>query len=333
MKQNNELNDGIDLKDLFCTLWDGKIYIILFSIVSVFLASFYLQSAERKYSVEYNLKPVGETKNGPSFSGLGGFASLAGIELPTSSGNDFNIFKELITAQEVSEIIFENKKIIREIFRSEWDETLNNYLRPPKSKIQIFVSDAKKLLTGNIDINYMPPNPRRLAIFINKNIQIGEDKETGFLKFTSETSKPELMLTLIIEATKASDKIMRQRYIDFSTEPLAFYKEKLSIARSQEHREALAELISKEQQKLMFASRGRYFIAEPYINPTISLHPTAPKPKLILVLSLILGLFLGAVFVLARHAIKKENNEYSDFKKRINLYFINLWAAKFCSIN
>ena len=307
MNQNNELNDEIDLRDLFFTLWGGKIYIILLSIISVFLASFYLQSAERKYSVEYNLKPVGETKSSPSFSGLGGFASLAGIQLPTSSNNDFNIFKELITAPEVSEIIFENKKIIRDIFRSEWDETLNNYSRPLKSKIQIFLSDAKKLLTGNIDVNYMPPNPRKLAIFINKNIQIGEDKDTGFLKLKSETSKPELMLSLMIEATKASDKIMRQRYVDFSTEPLAFYKDKLRTARSREHREALAELISKEEQKLMFASRGKYFIAEPYINPTISLHPTAPKPKLILTLSLVLGLFLGAALVLMRHAIKKEN--------------------------
>ena len=306
MNQNNELNDEIDLRDLFFTLWGGKIYIILISIISVFLASFYLQSAERKYSVEYNLKPVGETKKSTSFSGLGGFASLAGIQLPTSSNNDFNIFKELITSPEVSEIIFENKKIIREIFRSEWDETLNNYSRPPKSKIQIFVSDAKKLLTGNIDVNYMPPNPRRLAIFINKNIQIGEDKETGFLKFTSETSKPELMLSLIIEATEASDKIMRQRYVDFSTEPLAFYKDKLRTARSREHREALAELISNEEQKLMFASRGKHFIAEPYINPTISLHPTAPKSILILALSLVLGLFLGATFVLVRHIIKKD---------------------------
>jgi len=307
MNQNNELNDEIDLRDLFFKLWGGKIYIIIISITSVFLASFYLQSAERKYSVEYNLKPVGETKSSPSFSGLGGFASLAGIQLPTSSNNDFNIFKELITAPEVSEIIFENKKIIRDIFRSEWDETLNNYSRPLKSKIQIFLSDAKKLLTGNIDVNYMPPNPRKLAIFINKNIQIGEDKDTGFLKLKSETSKPELMLSLMIEATKASDKIMRQRYVDFSTEPLAFYKDKLRTARSREHREALAELISKEEQKLMFASRGKYFIAEPYINPTISLHPTAPKPKLILTLSLVLGLFLGAALVLMRHAIKKEN--------------------------
>ena len=306
-KQQINYDDEIDLKDLLFTLWKGKIYVILVSIMSVFLAIYYLQSAERTYSVEYKLKPVGEIKNSPSLSRLGGFASLAGIQLPTSSNNDFNIFKELITAPEVSEIIFENKKIIRDIFRSEWDETLNNYSRPPKSKIQIFVSDAKKLLTGNIDVDYMPPNPRRLAIFLNQNIQIGEDKDTGFLKFTSETSEPELILSLIIEATKASDKIMRQRYIDFSTEPLAFYKEKLRTARSREHREALAELIGKEEEKLMFASKGKHFIAEPYLNPTISLYPTAPKPKLVLALSLVLGLFIGAALVLMRHAIKKEN--------------------------
>ena len=307
MNQNSELNDEIDLKDLFFRLWSGKIYIILVSLISVFLASFYLQSAERKYSVEYKLKLVGETTNSPSFSGLGGFASLAGIQLPSRSNNDFDIFKELITAQEVSEIIFENKKIIRDVFRSEWNERLNNYSRPQKSKIQIFVGEVKKLLTGNIDINYMPPNPNRLAIFIEKNIHINEDKNTGFLKFTSETSKPKLILSLMIEATEASDKIMRQRYVDFSKEPLAFYKDKLRTARSREHREALAELISKEEQKLMFASKGKHFIAEPYINPTISLHPTAPKPKFILALSLALGLFFGSALVLVRHAIKKEN--------------------------
>jgi hypothetical protein len=115
------------------------------------------------------------------------------------------------------------------------------------------------------------------------------------------------MLSLIIEATKASDDIMRQRYVDFSAEPLAFYKDKLRTARSREHREALAELISKEEQKLMFASRGKHFIAEPYIIPTVSLYPTAPKPKLILALSLLLGLFFGSAFVLVRYAIKKEN--------------------------
>ena len=305
--QENNYDNEIDLKDLFFSLWKGKFYIILVSIVSVVIAVNYLQTAERKYTVEYNLKAVSEKENRQSVSKLSGFASIAGIQLPTSSGTDFNIFKELITSVEVSEIIFENKKIIREIFSSEWDETLNNYSRPPKSKFQVFISDAKKLLTGNYAVNYMPPNPNRLAIFISKNIKISEDKKTGFLKFASETSRPELILSIITEATKASDKIMRQRYVDFATEPLAFYKEKIRTARSREHREVLAELISQEEQKLMLAMRGKYFIAEPYIKPTISPYPTAPKPKSILTLSLVFGFFLGAALVLIRHAIKKDN--------------------------
>jgi LPS O-antigen subunit length determinant protein (WzzB/FepE family) len=306
MKQNNEVNNEIDLKDLFLTLWHGKFYIILLSVGSVFFASFYLQTAERKYSVEYNLKPVGETKNNQGLSSFNRLASFSGIQLPTRSNNDFNIFKELLTSTEVSEIIFENEKITKDIFRNEWNESLNDYSNLPVNKIQVLIGNIKSLLTGNKEANYIPPNPKRLAIYISKNIQIIEDEKTGLLSIKSETSKPELILSIIIKATEAGDKIMRQNYIDFSVEPLAFYKQKIRTARSREHREALAELISREEQKLMFASRGKYFIAEPYINPSISLYPTSPNPKIILGLSLLLGFIIGVAFILLRHSIMKD---------------------------
>jgi len=307
MNQNIIVNNEIDWKNVFSSLWRGKIYIILSSIVSIFLGSLYLHSAEKKYTIEYKLKPVVVMDNARSFSGLNNLASFAGIQLPTNKNNDLNIYKELIISAEVSEIIFDNKEFIKEIFKSEWNEYLSAYSRQPKSKIQILISDAKELLIGNNEGNYIPPNPRRLSDYIANNIQINEDKETGFLSVKSVTSKPKLILSIILKATEASDKIMRQRYISFSTEPLVFYKEKLLTARSREHREVLAELIRREEQKLMFASKGKYFIAEPYISPTISLHPTAPKPKLILTLSLVLGLFLGVALVLMQRAIKKEN--------------------------
>jgi LPS O-antigen subunit length determinant protein (WzzB/FepE family) len=300
-------NDEIDFKELIFYLWRGKFFIVFVSFITLFLASLYLQSAERKYTVQYHLKPVGEIQNTPNLSGFGGIASIAGIQLPSSSNNDFNIFKKLISSVEVSEIIFNNKKIIKDIFGGEWNEDLDNFSSPPKSKLQTLIADIKKLLTGNKKINYIPPNARRLAMFISQNVQINTEKNTGYLSITSETSRPELILSLVIEAIEASDKIMRQRYIDFSTEPLAFYKEKLRIARSREHREALAELIGKEEQKLMFASRGKYFIAEPYINPVISLYPTSPNSKSILGFSLVFGLLIGSAIILFQSAIKKDN--------------------------
>jgi hypothetical protein len=300
------LSDEIDLRELFSRLWKGKIYIILFGFLFVFFASLYLQSAVRTYTIEYNLKPVGDEQKKPSLGGLDGFASLAGIQLPSSSSNDFVIFKELISSVEVSRKIFRNKELIRSIFSSEWDESLNTFSGPQKSKIQINLSKIKKILTGNKDTVYIPPNPKRLAMFISSNYQINQDKKTGFLNITTETNKPNLLLSLIIEATAAADDIMRQRYIEFSTDPLAFYKQKIQTARSREHRESLAELISSEEQKLMFASKGKYFIAEPYIDAKVSLYPTAPKPKLVLIVSLFAGLISGAGIILMLSGIGKD---------------------------
>lgn len=297
----------IDFKELFSTLWTGKVYIFLFPTLLLFFSSIHLHNLERKYTVEYKLKPVGNVQQENTFSGLGGIASFAGIQLPSNSSTDFMIFKELISSVEASEIIIKNQKLIRRIYAGEWNSSLNSFSEPSKTKLITYIGAIKRILTGNKEVNYMPPNSRRLAIYISQNIQISEDKLTGFLTLTAETSQPELMLSLIIEATEASDKIMRQRFVNFSIEPLTFYKDKLRTSRSREHREALAELIGKEEQKLMFASRGRYFVAEPYIDPIISLQPTSPKPKLVLILSLLLGLLIGAVFVLMRHAIKKDN--------------------------
>ena len=295
MNNDYEINNGkeIELKEFFLTLSRGKLYILLCCVISVFFASMHLQSAAREYSIEYKLKPVGETKQKNSLSGLGGFASLAGIQLPSNSTNDFLIFIKLISSTEVSEVIFKNKKLIKEIYASEWNSSLNIFSEPPKSKLRVYIAALKKILTGNNEVNYMPPNARRLAMYISNSISINEDKDTGFLTIKAETSNPDMLLSLISEAIEASDKIMRQRYINFSKEPLEFYKEKLRNSRSREHREVLAELIAKEEQKLMFASQGKYFTAEPYLDPTISLYPTAPNPKQVLLLSLILGLFAG----------------------------------------
>ena len=302
----NPSYDEIEINVLFFTLWRAKVFLILCMFISVFLASLYIQSVKKKYTVEYSLKPVSESSQSPSLGQLGGLAALSGIGLPKISGTDFDIFMELLTSIEVSEVLMLNKDLIRRIFSHEWNNSLNEFIRPEKSKIRVLINDLENLLTG-YNTSYISPNSNRLSLFLKDNIIISESIETGFVSLRSQTSKPELIKELIVNASKVSDDIMRQRYIDFSTEPLAFYKQKLSTARSREHREALAELISKEEQKLMFASRGKYFIAEPYINPTISLYPTAPRPKSILALSLVLGLFIGATFVLIRHAIKKEN--------------------------
>ncbi|MDB4071861.1 Wzz/FepE/Etk N-terminal domain-containing protein [Amylibacter sp.] len=303
-------NYDADLGEYFSTLWHGKVYIIIISILSIVLASLYLQFADRKYTVEFKLKSVSESDEKSNISGLNGLASLAGVSINSSNSNvDFEIFKELTTSFEVAEIIFnnsDNKKLIRSIFNTEWDASKNDYSEPNKGKFHAMIIDCFNILTGTYNKSYIPPNGKRLAIYISKKLKMSQDQDTGFLTIKTETSNPDMMKSLIFMVTSTSDEIMRQRYIEFSTEPLTFYKEKIRTSRSREHREALAELISVEEQRLMLASKGEFFIAEPFLGPYVSLYPTAPVPILVLTLSLIIGIFVSIIVILIRNSKAKD---------------------------
>ena len=98
MNNSQIKNDDIDIKELILSIWHGKIYIFSSSLLFVFFATIYLHIAEKKYLVEYKVKPVYENQQMNAFSGLSGLASIGGIELPSSTPTDYAIFKRLISS-------------------------------------------------------------------------------------------------------------------------------------------------------------------------------------------------------------------------------------------
>jgi hypothetical protein len=162
----------------------------------------------------------------------------------------------------------------------------------------------KSVLLGEGETSYIAPNPARLANWIKEKLSVSEDRDTGMLTLSSETKTPELMLSVIERVSSATDRLLKERFVATSEKTMSFYQQKLAAARAREHREALAKLIAQEDQKLMLASKGSYFVAEPLTTPSISLYPTSPKSSLILALSVVLGGFFGAALVLIRKALK-----------------------------
>jgi hypothetical protein len=133
---------------------------------------------------------------------------------------------------------------------------------------------------------------------------IALDSGTGFMTISTETSKPDIMLKLVSNASQETDKLLKERFLVTAEATLEFYHKKLLTSRSPEHREALAKLISAEDQKLMLASKSSNFVAELLTTPSVSLYPTSPKSSLVLALGLVLGFFLGSAMVLIRASIK-----------------------------
>ena len=300
----NLADDEIDLRELFVELWRGKWLILFISCVSLALASFYLNGAVRKHTVSMTFKPVIEESSGPNLAGLGGLASLAGVSLPQSGSGDFATYRTLLRSQEVAERVIATTELLPEIFKNEWDAQNAQFREPSRGVLRQSLSGLKSVLKGDEKGDYIAPNPQRLSIFVEDTFALTLDKETGFLTVSSESDDPELIVALIIAATEATDELMKERYIINAEQTLQFYQSKILTSRSREHREALAKLISAEDQKLMLTSEGRHFVAEPLTRATISMAPTSPKSVLVLALALMLGGCVGAAFVLIRSAVR-----------------------------
>ena len=54
----------------------------------------------------------------------------------------------------------------------------------------------------------------------------------------------------------------------------------------------------------MLASKSSNFVAEPLTSPSVSLYPTSPDAKFILVLGFVVGILFGGTIVIIRHFIK-----------------------------
>ena len=300
-----EINDEIDLRELFLTLWRGKYVIFLISVLAIAFSSIYLRTSERKYSVQAVFKPVVEVSSGPNLSGLSGLASFAGISMPTSNSSDFTTYQKLIFSEEVAKKVFTNRGLVLKIFRGEWNSDTGSFVAPVGGRLGDIKQLVKSVLTGAEKGKYIPPNPKRLSMLMAAILNISVDNSTGFLSITAETSSPDMIIELISKVTQETDDLLKERFFASAEDTLEFYYQKLLTSRSPEHREALAKLISAEDQKLMLASKSSNFVAEPLTMPSVSLYPTSPKSSLVLALGFVLGIFLGAAIVLVRHAIAK----------------------------
>jgi capsular polysaccharide biosynthesis protein len=296
-------DDEIDLRELFTKLWRGRWVIASLCSVALVLASFYLHVAARKYTVSMTFKPVIEEGAGPNLAGLGGLASLAGVSLPQSGSGDFATFRTLLRSEEVAERVIAATELLPAIFKNEWDAQQAQFRKPPRGLLGRSLSGLKSILTGDEKRDYIAPNPQRLSIFMDRTLGLSVNNETGFLTVSAESEDPETLVALIVAATEATDQLMKERYIVNAEQTLQFYQSKILTSRSREHREALAKLISAEDQKLMLTSEGRHFVAEPLTRATTSMDPTSPKSVLVLALALVLGLFSGAALVVIRSAL------------------------------
>lgn len=305
MKNDNIDYSEIDIFALIGDIWRGKFIIALFMIVGIALGAVQLRNATYKYTVTILLSSVESESGSSNFNAFGGLASLAGISLPSSNSSDYTKFRIMLKSEEIAASLMSEPKLVQDIFSNEWDDELKQFRRPNPGNLGIVVNQLRKILTGRDKPIYLEPNAARLARHIDKAIDVYLNPKTQILTITAEDSNPKFSEQLILNLIRKTDESFKQKFIERGSNALKFYQIKISKARSQEHREVLAKLIAKEEQKLMLASQNGLFVVDILTGPNTSIKHTSPRASKTLIFCMMLGMAFGMLIIIIRHMKQK----------------------------
>jgi uncharacterized protein involved in exopolysaccharide biosynthesis len=296
---------GFNLSDLFALVWQRKLTMMLVVVATVITAIVYLNGATYRYTAMLQVVPA-QSDAGRVPGGASGLASLVGIDLQGSQrAAPFGLYQEAVAGHAVAEILSRDPELMRRVFASRW---LASSARWRLEKTPLFkAADTIKGMLGLPVYPARPPGAEDLQRFIVANLKLEENERRSIVTMTFKHEDPALARLMLERLNATAESILRQRVLDRSTNYIGYLEAKLRTVDIAEYRLALIQLLSNQEQLRMVASSGLPYAATPFGEISVSDRPTNPDPVFVIVVSIIIGLLSGFLFVFLRSGIWRAN--------------------------
>ena len=281
-------DDVLNLKEIFSILWSGKFSILL--ITFVILLSFILYSFRLPniYISQTLLSPA--HSNGSfqrSLGGLSSLAGIAGISMPSETGNktteaierlkSYNFFiNEFLPYINFNDLVAVKK----------WNKTNNT-----------IIYDENILLSK-------PTNQDAYEVY-KQILGISENKKTNFILLTIEHKSPYIAKDWLDIIIVNINNNMRELDKALANDSIVFLNEKITKTNIAEMKTAISGLIESQMQSLMLAEVAKYYVFKPIDPPIVPEYKSKPSRSLIAMLGIIFGLMVGIFISLLRYYLPK----------------------------
>ena len=305
-----DLDDEIDLRELFYALLDGKWIIVSLTAFASIIGVIYSLSLPNIYESKALLFPV-KSSNVTS-STLGAYnslAGLAGISLP-SGGDEGNAAK---ASQKIKSLSFFKNNILTNIYLpnlmavKSWNSTTNTVAFDE----DIFDTNTN---TWTRDSSYpkqpIPSAQESYKVFQGQHLSLSEDKKSGFITLSIKHQSPFVAKKWADLVVNEVNSYYRQKDKSKSEKAVSYLNQQISITSLSEIKQVLAELLQEETKKLTLIEANQFYVFDYIDPPAVTELKSEPKRSLICILSALLGGMLSIVLVLIRHYVftKKFDN-------------------------
>jgi len=296
LHHNNELGDEIDIKSLAKTILINKGLIIASTFLFAIIALIYSLTLSNIYQSTALLSPAGEqSSSNQSLNNIGGLASLAGINISSTSGGTST---KAIT--KISTLSFFEENILPNIFLPDlmavktWDEESNSI---------IYRDSIFSVQTGKW--NDIPHPQKSYKAFKNK-IQVSQDYDTKFLTISVKHESPYIAkewTELIVNQINDSFRAKHKREAESA---MKFLNSQMALTSYSEIKQVVAEILKQKMQQLTLIEANEFYVFSYLDQPAVPKEKIEPTRSSICILGTIFGFMLGVLIVLVRGYFKED---------------------------
>lgn len=294
MKENNE----VDLLKFIKILWQGKIIIAVFFIISSLISVFYSLSLPNKYQSSILIAPVETSSIESSMARYSGIAGLAGLSLPTQS-NKSTVALEVLKSRNFIENFIDSFDILIPLMAAkEWSVSENKLLIDE----DIYSMSQKKWTRKAKFPKASKPSIHEAYDMWRQNIfSISEDKKTGFVVVTITHQSPlntkKWASQLIVELNNH----MRDLDVKEAERSIEYLTLEVDKTNSENLKKALYSLIQSSTEKKMLAHVRPEYIFKVIDPPIIPEKKSSPRRSIICIIGAFIGTVLGSLVVFMGH--------------------------------
>lgn len=275
--------------------------LVFFGAIGLALALVFAFSTTPLYSASVvvgSVKASSDSDSNVSASALSGLLRATSGAQGLIADPRVQNFLMLMTSLEVSGRLEREFHLLRRLRASQWDNDRGEWKRPSGAFFAFKEAVKKALFLAP----WSPPDTSTLADYLDKHVQQSETKVPGVYRVTLTDPNRDLVGPLLIGILRNSNDIMREADEEKAREAEAYLIQKLSSSSltSVDQREALAQLLLTQEQRLLLTRLRGNYVAEPIDIVRVSKGPVWPPFILLLLAGALLGGVLAVILILVR---------------------------------
>ena len=304
-KINDNLEDEIDLAEIFNIFWNKKkVIFIITSVFAIFSIGFSL-SLPNIYTSKSLLIPVSSKDNLTSqLSSYSSFANLAGINLPKE-----NVSKSKEALERIKSFDFFSNHFLPNV-KLENIMAVKDWI-PYEDKIiykeSIYEDKSSKWVRKASFPKTSIPSDLEAYEEYKKLLSIYEDKQSSFITISINHQSPIIAKKWVNIIINNINESMREEDMTNALNSIDFLNKSSQSTNLQSTKDAIVVLLEDQLQTLMLSSSNKSYILKIIDSAYIPEKKSGPKRTYIVLFATLAGLFFSLIFAMilnSRNSLK-----------------------------